>query len=393
MKMTTMMMTTTVVVVMMMMTMMGERVEAKCKTAERQREWLDAVSVLHTYTHKGATIHCVDYLDQPGLWNAGKQEREEARKVAAYLAAESKPNNGNNGCPAGSVAVTGVREDVCVPSKRSPLPEHHLSSSEHDVSGPEVNYTDYSYVVSPQVSVEGASEVYGVFSVGIETKMPTCLANDACHSLNQLWWLHHTPSQFFSLEAGWIKCNYFTPEVTTALFTYSTNDGYRGDKQDEYNMLGGFVVAPQADVVPGKPLDSVSFQLAYKAVDDISAFVLYSSSFELSQNASGVVCSGKTNWVPVGHYPYSRYPGGKPDFNRNQCGAEMYHTTTTITASGRIYGWGSDLKNEPINNAFGPIPANTGFLHAYGSALWSPHNPYASPTSKYVQFSGQPSHP
>ena len=364
---------------------------AVCGAAEAEAvgalaEYYDSVVPVATVEVGGAVVDCVAFEDQPALLG------RPAGDVAAARAAWERVGRGGGGarasvCPGESVGVTRFRIRGAERPVRGAVAKRCLPQAKQRVAA--TLPQGYSYVLPtpPFAAASTATDVWSAHSVGVGVPLATCLANDECHSVNQQWWLGRSDDHAeLSLEAGWVSSNYFSPKVTTSFFVYSTNDTYAGDKADLYNLAGGFVAYPHAPLTPGVPLTDFQWIISYRKDDAAAAFVHYAMPFN-STGSSSFSASG--TWIPIGHYPYSRFPNGRA-FSEFSCGAEIFHTTATkaITASGRILGWGTSAGTLPIDNKFVPDPAGTGFSAAFAPVSWAPANPYSNAYA--VHFSGSP---
>lgn len=328
-----------------------------------------------TVSSGGAVFDCVPFAHQPGVpddWSGFPTTRPSFVGEDEEVVLPSMTST--TACPDGTVAV--VRFTRC-PPRKLPLPSWEASVG--------VNHTGFSYVIPGTIHVPNAKESSVILSSGVDVPRATCNPNGACHSLNQLWW-STTPGSgnICTLEAGHIASNYFTSDVTTSMFAFSTNDAYKSDSTDRYNLAGGFSMYPSTPFSLGAPMDTVQWHLAYVMDETEKVYNLWARNF--TEPAPDKFTAGV--WQAVGFYRFSRFSSFCAAFEYNQAGCEVYQTTKDATASGRILGWGTDAGTESVLNRFRPDPADTGFTASYRSATWSPANDYAS--ANQVVFSGSP---
>ena len=369
-----------------------------------------------TVAHDGAVIDCVAFEHQPALIGAApdvvrqavaRKDRAVAdnRRTLATMSPASQPHR--DLCPPDTVGLARFRllanpqgdaPQRCLPPvKRRPAAD--LGSSSHSTvpseghASPTAGYS-YDYAITDYINVAGANDSYALFSVGTDgVPLATCRADTVCHSLNQLWWLTTdggTPDTR-SLETGWIASNYFTTQVTTSFFVFSTNDDYHGDKDDQYNAAGGFVQYPGGPIIFGAPVSNASYALSYSRTGgDANGATLY--GFPISA-AGSTAYSWPGSWVELGTYLPSRFASGAA-FDYFGAGLEVCIAdgeASDATASGRILGWGTSQANQAIKGAFACDPPGDGLAFAYtGGATWSPACPYADAQGDLVQFSGSP---
>eukprot|EP00300_Choanocystis_sp_HF-7_P034269 c46913_g1_i1.p3 GENE.c46913_g1_i1~~c46913_g1_i1.p3 ORF type:complete len:397 (-),score=82.46 c46913_g1_i1:29-1189(-) len=330
-----------------------------------------------TFEQNGAVFDCVPFLEQPSLALASDVERAEALE----LLSEHRGTDSSL-CPRDHVALVRHRTPVKAPADgRSCLPRKVMARSADPVG--------YQWVMPKTISVvQGASFSQAIFNVGESSEpLATCAADGQCHSLNQLWWLttNGGSSNTCSLETGWIASNYFTTEVTTSIFVFSTNDGYGGNKDDQYNMLGGFTLLPGAPVTPGQPLPSVAMNLRYLLVSN-GSYILQTRGFTDNSNGSFTT---DTEWASVGFYRTSRYPAGDNDFKYNEAGCEVYYSGgSATTASGRLLGWGTSLGTMQTTGLFQAVPQGSTLKVAYTPTTWT--NPNSDASKGSADFTGNP---
>jgi hypothetical protein len=356
--------------------------------------WLESAEIVSSWGADGAIVDCVPYLQQPGLLWASPEEQKAALLILNNKYKSSRTNNlrALSKCPHDTVAVVRTRPGVCIPGKKAPPRASHqraLRAARDPALSYNSNINDYDWVTNPWGNVSSAVDTYGIFSVGHQAALPVCTNDGQCHSLNQIWWLTTEGSaknEFTqSLEAGWITSNYFTQDVTTSVFVFSTNDSYRGNPTDYYNLPGGFIMAPSSPITLGLPVSQLQWTLSYRK--DPGAFILWAQRFEEGPDAGSFSVVDST-WYAVGHYPYSRF-SSDANFDWFQCGAEVYHQDNVASASGRILGCGSSQVADRYGEfQFTPIPTFVGFSASYFPTTWTPPNGFAA--EEGVQFQGSP---
>lgn len=307
---------------------------------DRYADYYSRVNILQSkHYEKGYTIDYVDFTDQPALFNADTeliQDAVEANEKATEVINQLPLYSGSDDSqkPPGSVGVLRPRLRNFIENRLPAFKKLNGAPASSDG----VDRPSYMHVVLPvanngtytlekcSVNKEWATSF---FNTRLDT-YPYIENNTGCaHVINQLWIL--SKNQTYSLEAGWIQCNYFSTDIEMSFFVYSTTDDYQSmGGSDQYNAAGGFIQFSGSPIIPGATDNTIQLDTTYT----ISFNSLGNAGYALFINNS-----------PVGYYLQSRFPSNTP-FSYFQAGGELFSDTDNLlTLQGRYYGGGMDSSN------------------------------------------------
>ena len=352
-----------------------------------------AGEVAHTerdFEH-GAVYDCVPFRHQPALIDAQRTLVEQAMKAHESSLVRSQERNAelttrfgaeSNKCPSDTVPV--ARPVVAYRgSNRLSLSKPKAKKASIKKMAPIP--AGYSYVDSAFANVS-TNKTYTILGVGKLVGAPqpsTPFLNFDDHSINQMWWIHlgKNASHLVSLETGWIHCAYFSFFPMTSLFTFSTPDGYGPSNYNQYNMAGDFIMYATGPPL-GVGMENIMYMFRWEIMANNTGYELWLRPFNESNNGIYYTFG---DWIPTGYFPSNRY-NGVPVLNVLQTGQELAQNanSTSLTASGKIFGWGTADAAFPIQGNFTNFGQHISFN--YGNFPIFNDNPYSA--NHYVHFHG-----
>lgn len=295
-------------------------------------DYYSKINITKSIVKDGYVVDCIPFTQQPGVIDLSESGKMNALKLNQQAQDNkfdfSSFDFNSRDCPLSDVGIPRLRLEHLINENthaftKAPLTELVKGISECGTA---------RVVSQPYTLIDYTSGgVFVVLGLGdnVSAKIPFVSAGSA-HSLNQMWWIANRTLPLCSLEAGWIQSNYFTSQSSTALFAFSTPDGYSGSDYDNYNLQGGFVSYSGMPTL-GTPVNEVQYLFEYKVLPDRMGYELI-----LAPYANYNI--GKS--FSIGYYPIQRFLE-VPFFSKFTIGSETNIVKDSIAEmSGKIFGFG-----------------------------------------------------
>lgn len=326
-------------------------------------EYYNEVKITKSVPKDGYVVDCIPFEQQPGLIRATEHEKnlaiELSKNARVAIIDDSYFDFKLTDCPVGDVGIVRPRLSNLYEQNEHAFSKYPKKQLGHDL----YNDTGYGYIVSNELNVSTMTDVFVTLGVGPDVDVvPPYVPAGQSHSLNQLWWTTTDggSSNTISLETGWIQSNYFTSNVTTTLFTYSTPNGYNGGKYNQYNNAGGFISYPNTPTL-GTPVSNVDYMFSYQILPNNAGYLLALWPYSNYTMGKG---------FDLGYYPMSRY-NSTPEFSFFEVGSEAYIAENAqVSMAGKIFGYADTKTDFKVFDQFHIQPAGLAYEFGYFTQEW-----------------------